>query len=613
MIGVSVGQTNIFLFRKVNTWFSVKDGNWSDPNTWVSNALDKRNTLTPQLGDHVYINHTVDYGNSLGGFNNSIGNLFISGTLTNIGSGVLNQSRLIVTGNLYCTGTIDYSTAVNATYLELRGVVNHIANFSCGTLSQIQYNSPFVQNILPLTYWNLQISNTNTKYVMTDLTVNNQLLTDAGSVIELGSYNATIANCQLQGLLQKSSSIGVVNIGSGGINYINSTGGVNFTSNPTVNLSGNITLSLSDMRGGSNFGNGTLNVLTTQSWTCNTASNQPVSFGNVSIIIASGKTLSINSPGGNIGGLLINGTSTINGVDSTSALNINGAFAYGNMNTIMATGVFNYNYSGTSQIIVYTGVTMTLPFTAFYDLSIYGAATLSGNTTISHTLYVPGGTLQLSTYDFTVSGTTTLAGGIGKSGSGTVNFAAISYQNSTGGVNFTSNPTVNLSGNISGDVRSGFVFGSGIVNITGNVTWSVYIGGNLAPSISTNIVIASGKTLINAGQNVISGGLSTTATITGADATAIFDNRSVFTYNNVTAPMAIGKLYANQLVNNSVIYGLAGNQDITVPSDATPGYQNLTLNGSGAKRLLGNLSVKGVYALTAPATLNSNGFALTNP
>ncbi len=76
--------------------------------------------------------------------------------------------------------------------------------------------------------------------------------------------------------------------------------------------------------------------------------------------------------------------------------------------------------------------------------------------------------------------------------------------------------------------------------------------------------------------------------------------------------MVTGKLYCNQAIN-TFIYDLASDQDMIVPSDPTPGYKNLILNGSGAKKLLGNISVKGVYTLTSPATLNSNGFTLTNP
>jgi hypothetical protein len=125
-----------------------------------------------------------------------------------------------------------------------------------------------------------------------------------------------------------------------------------------------------------------------------------------------------------------------------------------------------------------------------------------------------------------------------------------------------------------------------------------------------NLEVSNSRT--NTGLNSTTGGIQTTGTINGADGTAIFDNRSVCNYQNATAPMVTGKLYCNQ-ATNTFIYGFGGNQDITVPSDPTPGYQNLTLNGSGIKRLFGNVSVKSVYTLTSPATLNSNGFGLTNP
>ena len=59
---------------------------------------------------------------------------------------------------------------------------------------------------------------------------------------------------------------------------------------------------------------------------------------------------------------------------------------------------------------------------------------------------------------------------------------------------------------------------------------------------------------------------------------------------------------------NTWTYGLNGNQNIT------PGtYRNLTLNTGGIKTLQGNVSVVNTYTLTAPATVATNGFALTNP
>jgi len=302
---------------------------------------------------------------------------------------------------------------------------------------------------------------------------------------------------------------------------------------------------------------------------------------------------------------------TVNGVDGTSTLNIDGSYGYGNTNLVMAAGLLNLNHSGNSKIVINTGVNMNLPQTSFYDLEVNGSATTIGNTTVIHTLVVSGA-LELSTYDFTVSNTTTYGGNISKSGNGTVNFATLAVSNSSGKINFTGSPTVNLSGNWSGDIRTGVNFGSNPVNITQSISFALNGTANISPLIPVSFIIASGKTLTNTGISSTFGGLSISGTITGADATAIFDNRSVFTYQNAIAPMATGKLYCNQ-ATNTVIYGLANNQDITVPSDTTPGYQNLTLQGSGAKRLLGSVSVKGTYTLTSPATLNANGFALTNP
>jgi hypothetical protein len=125
--------------------------------------------------------------------------------------------------------------------------------------------------------------------------------------------------------------------------------------------------------------------------------------------------------------------------------------------------------------------------------------------------------------------------------------------------------------------------------------------------------IASGKTLTNIGLSASTGGIRLAGTLNGASSTAVFDNRSVFSPISTAAPMLTGQLYCNQ-ANNLVMYGKSGAQNIGVPTDAvSPGYYNLTLNGTGAKTLLGNVSVKGVYTLTPPATLNTNGFTLTNP
>ena len=160
-----------------------------------------------------------------------------------------------------------------------------------------------------------------------------------------------------------------------------------------------------------------------------------------------------------------------------------------------------------------------------------------------------------------------------------------------------------------------FSNGSGTVPKTGTGTWNFTTnnqtinGQNNSFNFACNVVIATGITVTVNGAT----GLIFSNTLNGASSTATFNNTGKVTYTGSSAPMSTGKLYCNQTAGNTFIYGALGNQDITVPSDTTPGYQNLTLSGSGAKRLLGNVSVKGTYTLTGPATLNSNGFALTNP
>jgi len=604
-----INNENIFLLRKTNVWYTIMDGSWSNPDIWISNAIDKKNILLPQQGDTVYINHNVDYSNNLSGvylFNNVVNNLFVNGSLTANGTS-LYQNNLTVNGNLYCSGIINFSGAVSDITLTLNGFVNQIANFNAGTLSTVSYNSQFDQAVWGgITYNNVIINNQSTKFLLGDLIVTGTLNINSGSALQIGESNYAVNNTVLGGTLKKNSSTGIVNFTA-----LTSTGGagvISFTGSPTINMSGSFN---ADVRAGFNFGSGTLNINTNSTWTIGGAGNVAQPIGAMAVIIAAGVTLTLApSTGTNGGGWINNGSVT--GASSTSILNINGTYAYGNTNIAMPTGVFNYNNSGTSLIQVQSGVTMTLPITNFYALNIIGIVTLGGNTTVSNNLALSG-SLQLASYNFTCSGIITLSGSLLKSGGGIVNLNTLTNQNSTGSISFTGSPTINLSGNVTGDSRSGINLGSGTVNITSNLNFGIWNAGNTTITIGTNIVIASGVIFTNTGLSTTVGGLTLTGTITGAGDTAIFINASVLNHQNATAPMTTGNFYCNQTVN-TVVYGLSGNQNITSPSDpSSPGYYNLTLNGSGAKTLLENVSVKSAFTLTSPATLNSNGYALTNP
>jgi hypothetical protein len=603
---VNTAPFNIFLLRRANVWYSMADGEWSNPDTWISNALDRKNVTVPQPGDTVYVNHTVNYSNSNIGtylFNRTVKYLYIgpNGKLTAT-TGGLNQNCLQITGDLRCDGTIDFSTTGSTITLELQGYFNLINTFSAGTQSTVYYTGTMDQFICPVTYYKLSTSN-GVKYAVGNFTVNN-LLTINDHSLELLTYDASFGDISLQGTLSKNGA-GTVSVTNASTTNFGVGGAVSFTGNPTVNWTGNMT---GDLRYGVNFGSGTFNFLSNLNLNFSNNANYPGSIGSNSFLIASGKTVTVIGPAA----WLNNGTVT--GVDGTSILNITGGYAYGTPSAAMPTGVFNYNFSGTSAIWIYTN--MTVPYSSFYQLRVNNSATatLGANTAVTN-LNIDSGTLEFSTYNFTASGTITYNGTISKSGSGTVSLGILNPQNGTGKIDFSAgNPTVNLSGNISGDVRAGFSFGSGTVNITSSITIGTWISGNAAASVgSCNFLIASGVTFTNVGQSNTTGGINVTGTINGVDSTSIFINKSILNYANAQEPMQTGKLYCNQAIN-TFNYQLSGNQNIQVLSDPTnPGCYNLTLSGSGSKTLLGNVSVKNTYTLTSPATLNTNGFALTNP
>jgi len=602
MPAISTSPYHISMSRKRNIWYSVKNGNWSDPSVWMSNGAKKYGI--PQPNDDVVINHNIGYNNANNGpglvFNPIINNLFVNGTLSWVSG---NQSRLYINGNLQCKGTVDLSasTGGGGAYVFIGGVDNFFNNFITGNSVSnitIAYTAPHSFCIPNLNYYNLEIGGSGTKTISNDLSVAGILSVDNNVAFELGNYNVSVKDIAIYGTLSKNSSTGaftVTNANGSGIQ-----GAISFTGNPTVNWSGDFG---GDVRYGVNFGTGTFNILTNSTWNFGSNGNIPSTVGNNYFLIASGCTLTVNSPAAWLN------TGTVNGVDGTSTLNIDTGYGFGNANTVMATGVFNYNYSGTSTIYVDNSATLTLPVYTFYNLTINsGTATLGANTVVNNNCTVSG-SLQFASYNFSCANITSVGGSVLASGAGTLSFNII---NLTGVVSFTGNPTVNISGNFSGDCRNGVNFGNVAVNILQSITWGSWTSGNVAAVITTSFLIASGKTMQNIGLSSTLGGIQTTGRIAGADSSAIFDNRSIIDYQNAKAPMATGKLYCNQAAN-TFIYGSFGNQDITVPSDATPGYQNLTLNGSGAKRLLGNVSVKGAYTLTSPATLNTNGYALTNP
>lgn len=595
------GQFTPALQRRLNTWYSANDGNWSDPNTWISNAVDKKNVVSPRTGDNVYILHKVNFDISA-----TVNNLTIQGKL----SSNVNGLTLTVNGDLQVIGTIDFTS--NNTNVFLYGYNNFVSGTLTGGSSTFIYTRAGDQNVMPLsTYNNVTISTTlGTSYLAGNTTIQGNLTVN--TKFECLAFNLTVNGiCSTpgtlnQGTFSKNGSGNLLFIGQ--FNASNST--VNLTGNPNVEFRGGFTTgSLLGFISGTGTFTFTTNNQTFNLGPCNGGSfNAPILISGA--ITITNTTTNITFP--------LSGV--INGNNASSTLNNNGILYLGISTVPMATGIFNYQNLTTSTIGYIFNGNYTLPYTSYASLVIQGTGikTLSATTVLGKNLILnSAANFECSTFDLTVTGTTTVnnvnTGTFTKSGSGNILFIGqVISGSSAGQIDFSvGNPNVEFRGGIS--ISSFFLWNTG----TGTYKFSTNNQAINIVSINTgpwacNMLVSGAITVtcsaFNIGVNV-----PTTGVLNGDNASSTFINNAVlFIYNNATAPMATGKLYCNQ-ATNTFIYGASGNQDITVPSDPIPGYKNLTLNGSGAKRLLGNVSVKGTYTLTGPATLNSNGFALTNP
>lgn len=589
------------ILRRKNTWYSVCDGNWSDYNTWVSNRLDKKIYTSPQPGDDVYINHSVTCDVSAP----SVNNLYVSGDL--LFSASLNPI-LTVNGDLQATGTIDQTGTSSA--IVLKGYNNFITTFIPGSSgSAIVYNAAYTQYIMPVTYWHLYVAGgLSISRIMTQaLTVNGNLY--LGSILNTQNFSLTVNGISTtQNALSITLTMSGNIISTGSILFVGQVltgGGRQFQITGAASV---------EMRGGA--GAVGLNW-PTANVTC-TTNNQTISDGfdfvMGSLTVSGAITVT------NASGSLIHLNGALNGTVAGSTLNNNGSIIFNTTSVSMTTGTFNYANATGSTIGYSANGSYALPYTSYEGLTIGGTGlkTLSANTTVNYKLTLNGSGgggsngLNCLGYNLTVGNTTSISGAVALRASlsgGTLIFIGQVTCGGGGGI-ITSdgNPTLEFRGGINNG-SGGVIPGTGTINFTTN-NQSLELGSG--PSTWSGAVnIASGITITNTSATL--GGWIIAGQLNGLSSTSTFINNGNLDYQNANAPMLTGNFYCNQ-ATNTFRYNAAGNQDIQPPNDAvSPGYKNLTLAGSGAKRLLGNVSVKGTYTLTPPATLNSNGFSLTNP
>ena len=604
MIGVTTSPTHISMFRKFNVWYSVQNGLFSDPNTWESNGK-KRGVSYPQNGDEVYISHMVglDVGSLVSPL--TLRNLYVSGTLYY--AQTIQYGYLIINGNLQVTGTLDQTgTSSRSSYIWLNGIDNTVVNYVGNNYSYIVYSGAEQQSIMPLNYYNLQLGylgvGSPVKNLMANLVVNNFL--GLSTILNANGYNisvlgATGQNIGVNGQAARQSYIyNPANILFGDF--------VVFGGGNSLSIIGNANI---EVRNGLSA-----NALPWDWSTSNvtfTTNNQTILTNSATITcynatIAAGITLTTSSA--STSSFIIAGT--INGVSSSSTLNNSGNLQFTNTNLQMTTGIFNYRYTSNSTIVYNFNGNYTLPFATYENLQILGTGIkyAPANMQVNYVLYLSG-RLELSTYNIQINGQTSLQGGgvnggLTKSGAGSIIFVGpLIGMGGTQGSDFSvGNPTI--------EFRGGLTFGNIVINLgSGNISFTtnnqILDFSNTNQILSNNITIANGITV---SQTALAGIFVTfNGIVNGAGSTAKFQCNQMIVYNNAQQPMQTGILDCNNTVN-TFTYGALGNQDITAGT-----YRNLTLNGSGAKRLLGNVSVINTYTLSSPATLNANGFNLTNP
>lgn len=590
---------------------------------FTTNNITINNTGTAYFDNNFLIDPNIVVTNNTGS------NMYVHGTW----NGSNGASQLINKGSIYfnslasvpsmTTGIWDFTTNANT--------IGYTGNYTATIPSYFT------------TFHNLTISGTGTKSLGVNTMLNGNLVISSNGNLQLSTYDlvvtgtSTLSGTGVRYPLEKSGSGNVTFVGL--ISTGNNQPTLNFSGgNPNVNVRGGISSISHSSRTQFNSGTGT--------WTFDT-NNQTIDcpfgvgstlFFDGQVLIGSGITLTIGS---NIypSTIALNNILGINGISGTSTLlnNINGNIRLDVNCTLMSTGIFNIPSVSTSTLYYNFAGNYTLPYTTFANLRIgnSGVKTLSGNTTMQNlfmTDTINGAVLECSTFNLTINGTTTLTNKLTdpsyyilrKSGSGNILFNGLLSLSTSSSrlIDFSGgNPSVELRGGIeyySNLVTTLIKSGSGTWSFTTNNQSLTQVFGTGTLQFDCPILISGAITLTQVNTSTLASTLIFTGTINGNNANSKYlmgtaSGTNTLNYQSPTQPMATGILDTSTNLN-TWIYGL-NNQDIKGSPTISPKqvYRNLTLNGTGVKRLTGYVSVLNTYTLTAPATLDNNGFTLTNP
>lgn len=543
-------------------FYSKKDGQWGDPATWEVLGNSGRFGL-PTANDIIFIRHNV----TVGILTATCYHLFVSGALSWPGT-------LTVTGNVQSVGVVDMTSGGT---LNLLGTDNAISNL-IGGLGIINYAALVNQTILNLPYYSLTVSGKGDKNLIADLLLQGDFLGSTSLVrFQTASYNVTVG-----GTTTTASTFWFNN---GYANYL-FIGKITpyliyFYGNPDVECRGGF-----EATGGvGTVGTGIWNFTTNNQTFKGDVLGGVTTFNSIIITGA----ITVTTIGGRIKTNLLNGTVAGSTLLNSNTLYLNSA------TDAMSTGVLDISTTGTNILGYSVNGNYTLPFTAYKNLGIGGTGTktLSGNTiveSLTNITSVAAGNLELSSYNFTVNGTSVFCTIYKSSATGTTLFIGLVSCN----LNF-SGSDVEFRGGLSSFLN--FNAGGRFIFSTNNQTIAGATGG-VGGSVQPNILI-SGAINITLTNRV------RLTNIDGDNASSTLYINGEVHYTDSIAPMITGIMNCSSSLG-TFLYDASGNQDVKGGT-----YYNLTLSGSGVKKLQGNVVVTGTYTLSGTATLDLNGYTLT--
>ncbi|HEY5469233.1 MAG TPA: hypothetical protein VIK07_01790, partial [Bacteroidales bacterium] len=341
----------------------------------------------------------------------------ISGNLNITAGTVAGADQTInLTGNLTGAGGLSLTTGT----LNISGNYANTGSFSGGTTSLVNYSGA-IQNVAALAYRNLTISGNNTKTILGNVTVNNDL-TVTGGTLSFG--NTALRTVSVSGNL---SGAGTIDISGGAFAHVLNLGGTTNSIGALTTAANGSVVNYNGAGAQTIFGSANYINLTVSTGGVKSLSVPATVSGDITISDPASLSLSAN--------LTFNGTNLISNSNAVNSLN-----ATSGLFTFALTGNQYINGGGTGLI-------------TFYDLTAGGNSTKTANRpfTVSNSLLVNNGVIL----DLGVaSKTVTILGNVSIAGS--LSFGTVSPN------------TVNISGDLSG---------AGTIAINGGPAHNLNLGG----------------------------------------------------------------------------------------------------------------------------------------